>query len=114
MQLQRQSVSLCDTWHTLTLILGEAAGDPRQVKDRYRAEGSDAVRVGRQLLCDRAVHGPPTALEEQWASARAKAAALPTLCGLTAARAVSMQLLSAAAWDAARAETHERVPDEAL
>jgi hypothetical protein len=47
-------------------------------------------------------------LEEQSASARAKAAALPTLCVLTA----SMQLLSAV-WDAACATTHERVDDEA-
>jgi hypothetical protein len=98
---------------TFVDALAQPAAVLAVMKDRYRAEGPEAVRVGRQLLCDLAVHGPPTALEEQWASARAKAAALPTLCGLSAAQAASMQLLSAAAWDAACAKTHERVQDEA-
>jgi hypothetical protein len=53
---------------TFVDALAQPAAVLAVMKDRYRAEGPEAVRVGRQLLCDLAVHGPPTALEEQWAS----------------------------------------------
>jgi hypothetical protein len=78
-----------------------AVPEPTTLAECHEYDGENRSLLERRAVL--AVHGPPTALKELWASARAKAA-LPTLCGLTvrgSAQAASMQLLSAAAsWDA--------------